>query len=170
MFINYSTLPLKYISIYKYKSIHHFAYQAIYRAYLQNTSYTNNSHVLPHVYLIILSKSQMHLHDYIIISQNKQDNYRICTILDYHMICSDHDGRVTKVGPAIRIIELEAKSKCKCRAASFFILRRVWRLSITYYLLVMFERACPQIQCKHKATHCTSNLTFFAILLHPYPC
>ena len=22
----------------------------------------------------------------------------------------------------------------------------------------------------HKATHCTSNLTFFAILLHPYPC
>ena len=112
----------------------------------------------------------MHLHDYIIISQNKQDNSRICTILDYHLVCSDHDERVTKVGPAIRIIELEAKSKCKCRAASFFILRRVWRLSITYYLLVMFERACPQIQCKHKTTHCTSNLTFFAILLHPYPC
>ena len=71
MLINYSTLPLKYISIYKFKSIHRFAYQTIYRAYLQDTSYTNNSHVLPHVYLIILTKSQMHLHDYIIISQNK---------------------------------------------------------------------------------------------------
>ena len=113
MFINYSTLPLKYISIYKFKSIHRFAYQTIYRAYLQDTSYTNNSHVLPHVYLIILSKSQMHLHDYIIISQNKQDNSRICTILDYHLVCSDHDERVTKVGPAIRITELEAKSKGK---------------------------------------------------------
>ena len=93
----------------------------------------------------------MHLHDYIIISQNKQDNSRICTILDYHLVCSDHDERVTKVGPAIRIIELEAKSKCKCRAASFFILRGVWRLSITYCLRVMLEPACPQAQCKHKA-------------------
>ena len=26
----------------------------------------------------------MHLHNYIIISQNKQDNSRLCTILDYH--------------------------------------------------------------------------------------
>ena len=26
----------------------------------------------------------MHLHNYIIISQNKQDNYKLCTILDYH--------------------------------------------------------------------------------------
>ena len=71
MFINYPPVLLKYISIYKFKSIHRFAYQAIYRAYLQDTSYTNNSHVLPHVYLIILPKSQMHIHDYIIISQNK---------------------------------------------------------------------------------------------------
>ena len=53
----------------------------------------------------------MQFYDYIIISQNKQDNSRICTILDYHLVCSDHDERVTKVGPAIRITELEAKSK-----------------------------------------------------------
>ena len=26
----------------------------------------------------------MHLHDYIIINQNKQDNSSLCTILDYH--------------------------------------------------------------------------------------
>ena len=69
----------------------------------------------------------MRLHDYIIISQNKQDNSRLCTILDYHMTCSDHDKRVAKVGPAMRITELEAKSKSKRRAASFFILREVWR-------------------------------------------
>ena len=50
----------------------------------------------------------MGLHDYIIISQNKQDNSRFCTILDYHMTCSDHDKRVAKVGPAMRITELEA--------------------------------------------------------------
>ena len=102
---------LKYIFIYKYKSIHRFAYQAIYHAYLQDTSCTNNLHVLPHVYLIILPKSQMYLHDYIIISQNKQDNSRLCTILNYHLVCSDHDERVTKVGSAMRITELEAKSK-----------------------------------------------------------
>ena len=112
----------------------------------------------------------MHLHVYIIISQNIQNNFRICTILDYHLACSDHDERVAKVGPAMRIIELGAKSKDKCHAASFFIFCGVWKLFITYCLLMMFERACPQIQCKHKATHCTSNLTFFAILLHPYPC
>ena len=55
----------------------------------------------------------MHPHDYIIITQNKQDNSRLCTILDYHVTCSDHDERVTKVGPVMRIIELEAKSKGK---------------------------------------------------------
>ena len=60
----------------------------------------------------------MHLHDYIISSQNKQDNSRLG----------------------------------KRRAASFFILRGVWKLSITYCLLVLSERACPQAQCKHKAT------------------
>ena len=103
----------------------------------------------------------MHLHEYIIISQNKQDNSRLCTILDYHLACSDHDERVAKVEPAMRITDLEAKSKGKCRAASFFILHRVWRLSITYYLLVMSERAYQQTQCNHKATHCTYNLTFF---------
>ena len=113
---------------------------------------TQTINMFYHTYLIILPKSQMHLHDYIIISQNKQDNYRICTILDYHLICSDHDGRVTKVGPAMGITELEAKCKGKHRAAMFFILRGVWRLSITYCLLVMSERACPQTQCKHKAT------------------
>ena len=94
----------------------------------------------------------MHLHDYIIISKNKQDNSRFCTILDYHLTCSDHVERVTKVGPAMRITELEAKCKGKHRAAIFFILRGVWRLSITYCLLVMSECACPQAQCKHKAT------------------
>jgi len=94
----------------------------------------------------------MHLHDYIIISQNKQDNFRLCAILDYHITCSDHDERVAKVGPAMRITELEAKCKGKHRATIFFILRGVWKLSITYCLLVMFERACPQAQCKHKAT------------------
>ena len=51
MFINYSTLSLKYISIYKYKSIYCLAYQAIYRAYLSDTSYT-------HVYLIILPNTK----------------------------------------------------------------------------------------------------------------
>ena len=76
----------------------------------------------------------MYLHDYIIISQNKQDNFRLCAILDYHMACSDHDERVPKVGPAMRIMELEVKSKGKRRAASFFIFRGVWRLSITYCL------------------------------------
>ena len=76
----------------------------------------------------------MHIHDYIIISQNKQDNSRLCAILDYHLACSDHDERVAKVGPAMRIAELEAKSKSKRRAASFFSLHGVWRLSITYCL------------------------------------
>ena len=94
----------------------------------------------------------MDLHDYIIISQNKQDNPRLCTILDYHMACSDHDERVAKVGPVMRITELEATRKGKRRAASFFILCGVWRMSITYCLLVMYERACPQVQCKNKAT------------------
>ena len=59
----------------------------------------------------MLPKSQMHLHDYIIISQNKQDNSILCTILNYHLVCSDHDERVTKIGSAMRITELEAKSK-----------------------------------------------------------
>ena len=94
----------------------------------------------------------MHIHDYIIISQNKPNNSRLCAILDYHLACSDHDERVVKVGPAMRITELEAKSKSKRRAASFFILRGVWRLSITYCLLVMSEHACPQAQCKYKVT------------------
>ena len=85
----------------------------------------------------------MHLHDYIIINQNKQDNYRLCTILDYNLDCSDHDERVAKVGPAMWIPELEAKSKGKRCAANFFILRGVWRLSITYCLLVMSKHACP---------------------------
>ena len=70
------------------------------------------------------------------------------------MACSDHDERVAKVGPAMRITELEAKSKGKRRAARFFILRGVWRLPIIYCLLVLSERACPQAQCKHKATTC----------------
>ena len=99
----------------------------------------------------------MHLHDYIIISQNKQNNFRLCTILDYRLTCSDHEERVTKVGPAITITKLKAKSKSKCRAASFFILHGVWRLFITYCLLVMSERACPQTQCKHKATARPTN-------------
>ena len=77
-------MPLKYISIYKYKYIHHFAYQATYCTYLLDTRYTNNYTCLPHVYLIILPKSQMYPHDYIIISQNKQGNSRLCTILGYH--------------------------------------------------------------------------------------
>ena len=50
------------------------------------------------------------------------------------MACSDHDERVAKVGPAMRITELEAKNKGKRRAASFFSLHGVWRLSITYCL------------------------------------
>ena len=33
----------------------------------------------------------MHFHDYITISQNKQDNSKLCTMLDYHLTCSDHD-------------------------------------------------------------------------------
>ena len=90
----------------------------------------------------MLPKSQMHLHDYIIINQNKQDNCRLCTILDYNLDCSDHDEGVAKVGPAMRIPELEGKSKSKRRTASFFILRGVRRLSITC-LLVMSKRACP---------------------------
>jgi len=55
------------------------------------------------------------------------------------MAYSDHDERVAKVGPAMRITELEAKSKGKRRAARFFILRGVWRLSIIYCLLVIFD-------------------------------
>ena len=47
--------------------------------------------------------------------------------------------RVAKVGPAMRITELEAKSKGKRRVARFFILRGVWRLSIIYCLLVIFD-------------------------------
>ena len=93
----------------------------------------------------------MHLHDYISISQNKQNNSRLCTILDYHLACSDHDERVVKVGLSMRITELEAKSKGKRCAASFFILRGVWRLSITYCLLMKSKRACLQAQCKYKA-------------------
>ena len=76
----------------------------------------------------------MHLHDYIIISQNKQDNCSLCAILDYHLAYSDHDEMVAKIRPAMRITQLEAKSKSKRRAASFFILREVWRLFITYCL------------------------------------
>ena len=94
----------------------------------------------------------MHLHDYIIISQNKQDNSRLCAILDYNLTCSDHDERVAKVRQSMCFTELEAKSKGKCRATSFFILSGVWRLFITYYLLVMSERACPQAQYKQMAT------------------
>ena len=67
----------------------------------------------------------MHLHNYIIISQNKQDNSRLCAILDYHLACRDHDERVAELGPAMRITELVDKSKSKHRAASFFILRGV---------------------------------------------
>ena len=91
----------------------------------------------------------MHFHDYI--SQNK-DSSRLCTILDYHLACSDDDERVVKVGLSMRITELEAKSKGKRCAASLFILRGVWRLSITYCLLMKSKRACLQAQCKHKAT------------------
>ena len=54
-------MSLKYISINKYKSIHCFAYKATYRSY-------KKLHVLSPVYLIILPKSQIYLHDYIIIS------------------------------------------------------------------------------------------------------
>ena len=79
----------------------------------------------------------MHLHDYISISPNKQNNSRLCTILDYHLGCSDHDNRVAKLGPAMRITKLEAKSKGKSRGTSFFILRGVWRLFITYCLLLL---------------------------------
>ena len=34
----------------------------------------------------------MHLHNYIIISKNKPDNFRFCTILDYHppKVCCRH--------------------------------------------------------------------------------
>ena len=75
----------------------------------------------------------MHLHDYIIISQNKQDNFSFCNILDYHPTYSDHDERVAKVGPAMRITELEAKSKGKRRAASF--LHFLWSLETVHHLL-----------------------------------
>ena len=61
----------------------------------------------------------MGLHDYIIISQNKQDNFRLCAILDYHLASSGHDERVAKVGPAMRITELEAKSKAMFRCKIF---------------------------------------------------
>ena len=67
------------------------------------------------------------------------------------MACSDHDERVAKVGPAMWILELEGKRKSKRPTASFFILRGVRRLSITYCLLVMSKRACLQAQCKYKA-------------------
>ena len=67
----------------------------------------------------------MYLHDYTIISQNKQDNSRLCAILDYHLTCSDHNERVAKVGPVMMITKLQAKSKGKCRTASFFILHGV---------------------------------------------
>ena len=76
----------------------------------------------------------MHLHGYIIISQNKQDKSRLCAILDYHLAYGDHDEMVAKIRPAMRITQLEAKSKSKRRAASFFSLHGVWRLSITYCL------------------------------------
>ena len=75
----------------------------------------------------------MHLHDYIIISQNKQDNSRLCAILDYHLTCSDHDERVAKVGPVMRITELEATRKGKRRAASFF--HPLWSLENVHHLL-----------------------------------
>ena len=81
MFINYPPVPLKYISICKYKSIHRFAYQATYRAYLYDTKKITYF-TTPISYYI--TKIQIYLHDYIIISQNKQDNSRFCTILDYH--------------------------------------------------------------------------------------
>ena len=73
----------------------------------------------------------MDLHDYIIISQNKQNNSSLCTILDYHMACSDHDERVVKVGPAMRITELEAKNKGKRHAASFFIQQKLGHRGMT---------------------------------------
>ena len=45
---------------------------------------TQTINIFTTVYLIILPKFQMYPHDYIIISQNKQNNFRLCTILDYH--------------------------------------------------------------------------------------
>ena len=113
----------------------------------------------------------MDLHDYIIISQNKQDNPRLCTILEYHMACSDHDERVAKVGPAMRITELEAKSKGKRRAARFFILRGVWRLSIIYCLLVIFDVHIRRPNASTRPLHVQPNpfSQSFCILLHPCP-
>ena len=81
----------------------------------------------------------MHLHVYIIISQNIQNNFRICTILDYHLACSDHDERVAKVGPAIRITELEAKSVPQASSSS--VESEDCQSPIAYWWC---ERACPQ--------------------------
>ena len=74
----------------------------------------------------------MHLHDYIIVSQNKQDNSSLCTILDYHLACSDHDERVPKVGPTLKITELEAKSKGKHHK----LLHPPWSLESVHHLLL----------------------------------
>ena len=94
----------------------------IVRTYIILILATQTINIFYHTY-ILLYYPQMHF----IISQNKQDNSRLCTILDYNLTCSDHDERVVKVGPVMRITELEAKSKGKRCAASFFILSRVRR-------------------------------------------
>ena len=80
------------------------------------------------------------------------------------MAYSDHDERVAKVGPAMRITELEAKSKGNCRAARFFILRGVWRLSIIYRLLAIFDVHIrrPNAITMQAQSHYMSNLTFFS--------
>ena len=63
-------MPLKYISIYKYKYIYRLDIKLqIVHTYRILATQTIN--MFYHMYLIILPKSQMHLHDYIIISQNK---------------------------------------------------------------------------------------------------
>ena len=111
----------------------------------------------------------MYLHDYIIISQNKQDNSRLCAILDYHQARSDHDERVAKVGPAMRIAELEAKSKSKRRAARFFIFRGVWRLSIIYCLLVIFDVHIRRPNASTRSLHIQPN-SFSQSSCIPCPC
>ena len=48
---------------------------------------TQTINIFTTVYLIILPKSQMHPRDYIIISQNKQDNSRLCPPKIYYRHC-----------------------------------------------------------------------------------
>ena len=84
------------------------------------------------------------------------------------MAYSDHDERVPKVEPAMRITELEAKSKGKRRAARFFIFRGVWRLSIIYCLLVIFDvhihRPNASIRPLHVQPNSFSQSSYITVL------